>query len=67
MRCLTARTPLGRLGDPDEVAAAVAFVASGEADFLTGSTLIVDGGWTSYGDYTGWGMARSMTRESTRK
>ena len=61
-RALLARTPVGRLGDPDEVAAAVAFVASGECNFLTGSTLVVDGGWTSYGDYSGWGFARSLTR-----
>lgn len=62
-RALLARTPVGRLGDPDEVAAAVAFVASGECNFLTGSTLVVDGGWTSYGDYSGWGFARSLTRQ----
>jgi NAD(P)-dependent dehydrogenase (short-subunit alcohol dehydrogenase family) len=59
-RCLVARTPIGRLGDVEEIAAAIAFVASGEADFLTGSTLTIDGGWTSYGDYTGWGMMRSL-------
>jgi NAD(P)-dependent dehydrogenase (short-subunit alcohol dehydrogenase family) len=46
-RSLLARTPVGRLGHVEEVAAAVAFLASGEADFLTGSTLVVDGGWTS--------------------
>ena len=59
-RCLVARTPIGRLGDVEEIAAAIAFVASGEADFLTGSTLMIDGGWTSYGDYSGWGMVRSL-------
>jgi NAD(P)-dependent dehydrogenase (short-subunit alcohol dehydrogenase family) len=63
-RCLIARTPIGRLGQVEEVAAAIAFVASGEADFLTGSTLIIDGGWTSYGDYTGWGMVRSLMGQS---
>ncbi len=46
--------------DVEEIAAAIAFVASGEADFLTGSTLMIDGGWTSYGDYSGWGMVRSL-------
>ena len=35
---------LGRAGDPDEVAAAIAFLASEVCDFLTGTTLIVDGG-----------------------
>jgi NAD(P)-dependent dehydrogenase (short-subunit alcohol dehydrogenase family) len=62
-RALEARTPVGRLGNPEEVAAAIAFLASGETDFLTGSTLYVDGGWTSYGDYTGWGFARSLIKQ----
>ena len=36
--------PMGRLGNPEEVAAAVAFLATREAGYITGQTLIVDGG-----------------------
>lgn len=41
---LETRTPLGRIGTPEEIAAAVAFLAGAEASFITGSTLVVDGG-----------------------
>jgi len=40
--------PLGRIGNADEVAAAVAWVASDEADYVTGTTLVVDGGMSLY-------------------
>lgn len=42
------RTPMGRIGRPEDVAAAVSFLASESASFVTGTTLLVDGGWTVY-------------------
>jgi 2-deoxy-D-gluconate 3-dehydrogenase len=40
-----ARLPVGRLGRPDDVAKVVLFLASGAADYMTGSVVLVDGGW----------------------
>ena len=41
---MLANTPLGRLGDPEDVAGAVRFLCSNEAAFVTGAVLLVDGG-----------------------
>jgi 3-oxoacyl-[acyl-carrier protein] reductase len=38
--------PVGRLGEPDEIGAAVAFLCSGQAGYITGTSLVVDGGLT---------------------
>jgi 3-oxoacyl-[acyl-carrier protein] reductase len=43
---ITARTPLGRFGLPEEVAEVVAFLASDRARYMTGAVTMVDGGWT---------------------
>lgn len=44
-----ARTPLGRLGRPEDIAGAVLFLSSAEAGWITGQTLLVDGGYTVQG------------------
>jgi 3-oxoacyl-[acyl-carrier protein] reductase len=53
------RTPLGRLAEPEEVARVVAFLVSDDASYVTGSSVLVDGGWVADG---GWaGMSPSTT------
>jgi len=47
MRQISRRTPAGRLGEPEDVAAAVRFLASAEAAFISGHVLVVDGGLTA--------------------
>lgn len=46
---LQRRIPMDDLGDPADIAAAVAWLASDEASYITGETTVVDGGWVSYG------------------
>jgi NAD(P)-dependent dehydrogenase (short-subunit alcohol dehydrogenase family) len=44
---MVSRVPLGRYGEPDEVAYGVLYLASDESSFVTGSELVIDGGWTA--------------------
>lgn len=46
-REMSATQALGRMGRPEEIAAAVLYLASDEAAFVTGSALIIDGGWSA--------------------
>ncbi len=45
------RTPMGRLGQPDDLEGAIVYLASDAARFVTGHILYVDGGWTAGGGY----------------
>ena len=44
---MVSRIPLGRYGEPDDVAYGVLFLASDESSFMTGSELVIDGGWVA--------------------
>jgi glucose 1-dehydrogenase len=46
-----AEVPLGRLGKPEDIAAAIAWLASEQASYVTGTTLFVDGGMTTYPNF----------------
>lgn len=44
---LDARHPIGHIGEPDDIAYGVLYLVSDEAKFVTGSELIIDGGYTT--------------------
>jgi 2-keto-3-deoxy-L-fuconate dehydrogenase len=46
-KAFIARQPIGRIGKPEEVAALAVFLASDESGFTTGTTQIIDGGWSA--------------------
>jgi NAD(P)-dependent dehydrogenase (short-subunit alcohol dehydrogenase family) len=46
LKSSTARTPLGRIGEPDEIAGAAVFLASRAGAFMTGQAIVIDGGAT---------------------
>jgi 3-oxoacyl-[acyl-carrier protein] reductase len=47
LEALSAHVPVGRVGEPDDIAQACLFLLSDEASFITGTELVVDGGCTA--------------------
>lgn len=43
------RTPMGRLGEPEELVGGLVYLLSDEASFVTGTTLVIDGGFLAEG------------------
>ncbi|HOJ52499.1 MAG TPA: glucose 1-dehydrogenase [Syntrophales bacterium] len=49
MGAVEKRTPLGRIGEPEEMVGLAVYLASDESSFMTGSIINIDGGWAAYG------------------
>ncbi len=47
-RAVVEQIPAGRVGEPEDIARAIAWLASPQADYVVGTTLFVDGGMTLY-------------------
>lgn len=48
LEALSKRTPMGRIGEPQEIAALALFLASDQSSFINGQVIVADGGWSSY-------------------
>ena len=46
IKALTAKTSLGRIGQPEDLQGSIVFLSSPASDFITGQNIVVDGGWT---------------------
>lgn len=53
-KALAGRIPAGAVGRPEDIANAVVFLASDESRYITGQTLVVDGGWSAYSFLQSW-------------
>jgi NAD(P)-dependent dehydrogenase (short-subunit alcohol dehydrogenase family) len=56
---------MARLALPDEIAAAICFLSSSDASYITGTVLSVDGGWTAFGDAGDASMAQPQLHHQT--